>query len=423
MDDTQREAKLANDLRCVAKSPTHRILFVTAEAHPTFRADVRVLFGKYLPRHGLFSDLFALAANERAQEAWPPGKTMLAPATRSKWRKQLVMFKHDLLLLGLARKGYAGVQVRDRILAGVFGLFAAHRAGIPFFYWASYPKPEMRINVATQTDISRRPLRWLISQIRGRLASALLYRGVLRFADHVFVQSDAMKIAFVAKGIASAKITAVPMGVDLEEACQPEAPSSALLAQLKGRRVIVYAGALDKVRQPELMLEALARIRIVQPDVLLMMVGDALDPEDMQSLRACVGRLGLTQHVLFTGWVTPARAMGFMAQAEVGLSTIPRGALYDVSSPTKLAEYFALGLPVVANDLPDQAQVMAESGAGACVPFEPAALAASVLELLRNPDLAHARGRAGRSYVESKRSYAALAHMLADVYHGLLAIE
>jgi hypothetical protein len=36
-----------------------RILFLTAETCPTFRADVTVLFGKYLPRHGIQSDIVA----------------------------------------------------------------------------------------------------------------------------------------------------------------------------------------------------------------------------------------------------------------------------------------------------------------------------------------------------------------------------
>jgi len=228
--------------------------------------------------------------------------------------------------------------------------------------------------------------------------------------------------AFVARGIARERLTAVPMGVDLEEAAAWVAPPPEVMARLKGRRVLVYAGALDRVRQPGMMLEALVRIKAVMPQVLLLMVGGALDPDDLDQLKRRAQELGLADWVHFTGWLSPAQALGCIKQAELGVSTIPRGPLYDVSSPTKLAEYFALGLPVVANDLPDQAQVMRESGAGECVPFEAQALAAAVLDLLREPELASKKGLAGQRYVAAHRSYSVLAMRLAGTYRGLISL-
>ena len=45
-----------------------RLLYLTAEQWPTFRPDVLALFGSYLPRHGIHSDL----ATERAHGAPGP---------------------------------------------------------------------------------------------------------------------------------------------------------------------------------------------------------------------------------------------------------------------------------------------------------------------------------------------------------------
>jgi len=167
--------------------------------------------------------------------------------------------------------------------------------------------------------------------------------------------------------------------------------------------------------------QALAQVRQVQPQALLLMVGGAPESADLAELQALVARLGLGDHVLFTGWVSPAQTLGFVAAAEAGLSMIPRGPLYDVSSPTKLAEYLALGVPAVANDLPDQLQVLRDSGAGACVAFDAAAIAAAVLQLLQDPAQAQALGAAGQRYVEQHRSYAALARTVAGVYRALLS--
>ena len=70
-------------------------------------------------------------------------------------------------------------------------------------------------------------------------------------------------------------------------------------------------------------------------------------------------------HVLLTGWLPQPAALGYAVRAEVGLSPIPRGTLFDVSSPTKLVEYLALGIPGVANDIPDQ-QPCSPTAAPAC---------------------------------------------------------
>ena len=103
-------------------------------------------------------------------------------------------------------------------------------------------------------------------------------------------------------------------------------------------------------------------------------------------------------------------------RAEVGLSPIPRGPLFDVSSPTKLVEYLALGIPSVANDIPDQAQVIDESGAGLCVPMQAPDFAEATLRLLGDPALAARLGQRGPDWVRANRSYDILARRVAQAY-------
>jgi hypothetical protein len=54
-----------------------RILLATAEAHPTHRPDVSVLFGRVLPEHGIDVDLVATTPQATALKAaapWPGGQ-------------------------------------------------------------------------------------------------------------------------------------------------------------------------------------------------------------------------------------------------------------------------------------------------------------------------------------------------------------
>jgi glycosyltransferase involved in cell wall biosynthesis len=94
----------------------------------------------------------------------------------------------------------------------------------------------------------------------------------------------------------------------------------------------------------------------------------------------------------------------------------------SATSPTKLVEYLALGRPVVATDHPEQRRVLAESGAGICVPFDEKELAEAILELLAHPEAAEDMGARGRAWVEANRSYSIIADRLDAVYRQLAGL-
>jgi len=155
-------------------------------------------------------------------------------------------------------------------------------------------------------------------------------------------------------------------------------------------------------------------------ELLLGFAGDAASNDVLAWMRAEIARRGIEQHVLLTGWLPQHLALGYAVRAEVGLSPIPRGTLFDVSSPTKLVEYLALGIPSVANDIPDQQLVIDESGAGLCVPMEAAPFARAVRRLLDDRALAAAFAQRGPVYVKSHRTYAILGQIVAETYTKIL---
>jgi glycosyltransferase involved in cell wall biosynthesis len=131
--------------------------------------------------------------------------------------------------------------------------------------------------------------------------------------------------------------------------------------------------------------------------------------------------LGVAELVVWTGWLESNMAWRYARAAEIGLSPIPRGYLLDMGSPTKALEYMALKLPVVVNDNPDQAQVIAKSGAGLCVKLESHTFAESVIRLLSNDVLRHKMGVEGRRYITRTRAYDSLSSAVAEKYHTLLS--
>lgn len=397
-----------------------RILFITYESHPTFRPDVATLFGKYLPRLGVGSELVTDAPAPSPGNDWGGGRTWLARAPTGRLRRQLAKARHNLKTLARVAAGdYAAVQVRDLPITAALALLIARRKGLPFVYWMSFPLPESQI-IRARAIGPRGGARYWFPLLQGTLGQLALYRCVLRRADHVFVQSEHMRADLATRGVPLSRTTAVPMGVDLERARgELVAPSDD--PRLQGKRVMVHLGVLERQRRSELLLDVLALARRQVPDLVLVLVGDTDDaePEYRAALRARAVELGLDDAVIWTGWLPTEQGWRYLRAAQVALSVIPRGALYDCASPTKVVEYLAFGLPVVVNDQPDQAAVVRESGCGLCVPLTAQAFAAAATELLADPSRCAAMGRDGRQYVARQRSYEVLAARVAAEYARL----
>ncbi|QXP89426.1 glycosyltransferase family 4 protein [Methylococcus capsulatus] len=394
-----------------------RLLYLTREPFPTFRVDVATLFGRYLPRFGVYSDIVAVREGDGGECAWEAGRafTRLARGRGGRIRARLML---ALDLFRLVRADHAAVQVRDRIFGALLGLWAARLRGKPFYYWMSFPFPDYWLERGSPDPSGLAgPGRRLLFRLRGRLSSWLLYRLVLPAADHVFVQSDAMRTMLERHGLPAARMTPVPMGATIPERIEDIPPVDD--PRLAGRRVVVYLGALERARRSEVMIEAMAAVRKEFPQAFLVFVGDAEDPGERLWFDALVRELGLQDHVLFTGWLPAEQARRYLRTAEIGLSPCARTPSLEVASPTKVIEYMAWGVPVVANDLPDQAYLIGETGGGLCVPLTPEGFAAGILQLLRDPAAARRMGEAGRRAIPGLRSYEVIARSLAEKYRQL----
>jgi glycosyltransferase involved in cell wall biosynthesis len=282
----------------------------------------------------------------------------------------------------------------------------------------SYPYAEEYASRFMTIGLSRGWLVWAANALRAVAAKPLFYGWVARRADHLFVQSDAMRSFMVDKGVAPHRMTAVPMAVDVQTLAAVERPVPQP-QRLVGRRVIAYLGQLSRYRQSDFLLEVVAELRKNFPDILLLLVGDGASVDEKDWLRRRIDELGVHDCVWLTGWLPQEQALPLVRCAQVGLSPIPRGPLFDVSSPTKAVEYLALSIPCVANDIPDQRFVLESSGGGVCVPMTVRDFVDAVAGLLADPARAAGLGDAGRRWVLEHRSYHHIAQSVAQAYAGL----
>lgn len=82
-----------------------RLLYLTAETCPTFRADVNVLFGKYLPRHGMHSDIVAgKTPGTEGHVDWGGGEAYLCDVSGGQAKKHIKVLWHGVQHLLSARR-------------------------------------------------------------------------------------------------------------------------------------------------------------------------------------------------------------------------------------------------------------------------------------------------------------------------------
>lgn len=409
-----------NSIDTSSRTGVLRLLQLVPEPLPTFRVDVAVLFGKYLPRHQIECHLVGMAGVGEIKNQGFASTRCSATGGRL-WRE----LSHALLclrvLLACSRKSIDVIQVRDMVPIGLLAMLIARLKGVPFVYWMSYLMCEGRIERARASIAEGGGLRSRLVLVKGLVERAVLYRVVLPGADHVFAQSDAMKSLMVARGAKASKLTAVPMGVDAETLT----PGSVTARRLPGWEnvpVIAYLGTLNRLRCLHQVIDALQLVRLQHPRARLLLIGDAARP-DVAELRAHAAKQGLGDAVHITGWLASCEALPLLAGADVAVSFIPRGEILDTSSPTKLLEYLAIGLPCVGNDNPDQVQVLSRSNAGVLTGSSTGAMARALTDVLVDPVAARKRAAAGPAFIDSTRSYRILAAMVATAYQAIVAKE
>lgn len=396
-----------------------RLLFFLSDPFPPFRADVASLFGKYLPDKGVGSDIVAIQhAIPDGISTWGGGKAFLC--TPSKY-SAVSYIKKSLHCLGVMLKAnrhhYDAIQVRDMPYVALMCMVLARFKRMPFYYWMSYPVPEGQIIRAKEGLAKSFRLKSLLLLMIGHINKRILKWLIIPNVDHLFVQSPQMKRDVLrGSNISEKKITPVCMGVDVDliKKSKLAAIDSPFFAD---RKVIVYLGTLDKVRQIEILFEMLILVRQNIKNAVLVLIGDTKDSTHREWLKAQAIKHHVQDHVLWTGWMAMNDAWRYVLAGDVAVSPFPRGVMLDSASPTKVPEYMALGIPVVCNDNPDQKQAVEMSGAGICVEYTAEQFAASVQLILdEGREKREQRIQQGCEFVKNNRDYAVISLNLAEKY-------
>lgn len=186
---------------------------------------------------------------------------------------------------------------------------------------------------------------------------------------------------------------------------------------------LIHVGSLSRERGAHFLLQVMHALRQTHPNVRLDALGPFHTRADEVAFHATVREFGLTEHVhLRTDRLAYDELGRFISRHQIGL--IPG----QVSAknltpfvPTKLFEYLACGVPVVASALPSIVALRQWGEWGHVVdPDDPAAHARAIAALLDNPDEGRRLGAVGRALVEERCNWEAESRKLMGFYDEVL---
>ncbi|KOX15963.1 glycosyltransferase family 4 protein [Nocardiopsis sp. NRRL B-16309] len=246
---------------------------------------------------------------------------------------------------------------------------------------------------------------------------------VLRAADAVVTLADTMKAEIVERGVAPERIVLAPNAVD--EHLLDKRPDGSAFRESFGiaeaEYVVGSVSSLTHYEGFQTLIEAAALLRDTGREIRVLLVGDGPARPDLLDL---VERHGLGDLCLLPGRVDPDDAL--RAQAALDAMVVPRidARVTRLVTPLKPVEAMALGVPVIASDLPALRELVVDGRAGSLVPpGDPAALADAIMSLDKNEESREERVRAGREEVASRRTWGHNAEIYRTLYGRLGALS
>jgi len=216
---------------------------------------------------------------------------------------------------------------------------------------------------------------------------------------------------FVEKGFNPNKFKIIPNGVNIDlfypmdkEKCRQQS------GFLLNDRIIGFTGSMQFFYEIDCAIKAMPKILRNFPDTRFVVVGREYPfplGHSKDTLRALARQLGVLSKIDFLPPVPYEKVPTYINSFDVCLLPIvKREKWYAGISPLKFREYLACGKPVVASNVPGEAQMVREIGAGLLYePGNPESLADNICTILKDKQLTKQMGENGHKNVLTRGTW------------------
>jgi len=273
--------------------------------------------------------------------------------------------------------------------------------------------------VGLGAKLASKPVIWWV---KGHLENPFLDRLGFQLADRILFLNRTMLDRCYPRliGRYADKIRILSAGVDLQEIDQAaDRDTQCLKGELNWRADrlnLILLARLSPLKGVDLLLEAMLKIRQVQPQVALYLVGDDVTPEYLDylsGLREFISRHQLND-VYFTGW--RADCLRILSLMDILVQPSRQEGV-----PGAILEAMAMRKPVVATRVGGIQEVVSHGESGLLVEAEDVhGLAQAIILLAQDPQLRRRLGERGRQIAFHDYSIDAQMDKLQAIYREIV---
>jgi len=196
----------------------------------------------------------------------------------------------------------------------------------------------------------------------------------LKKSDTIFTVGPQLKRYLEHNEIDSDKIKIFPHGVDLNIFDKKVHHSKKF-----DRFTVIHTGAPTNERGLEQIIDCFTSLKSIDPTIRFLNIGVSEKNEPI--LKNLIKEKGIEGNFEYKMQVSPEELSYYLSRCHVGLSLLENKGYYRTSPPQKLFEYFALALPVIANDIPTNTQYVSNLKNGVIINYNSDELMSSILKL------------------------------------------
>ena len=315
----------------------------------------------------------------------------------------------------LQKHGFEVTVIDEPDDAIATGILAAHladaRADVIHNHMYRAEVVGTRAAIALATAGNRRP--WVISTVHSSRVRPGEDQEELRqltpSMDRLIVVSKAIDAKVVAEGRLGAPRVLIYNGVDLERYDHLE-PCCTLRDEYEmdpTSPIVGVVGRLELEKGHPTLLEAWPLVLEQVPGAYLIIVGEG---SRQSALRQIAREQGIERHVIFTGRRDDIPAV----TASLDVAVLPS---YREAQGLTILEAMAMSRPVVASNVGGIPEMVRDGVTGLLVPpCDPPALAAAIVRLLQDHQLADTLARAGHDLVHDRFCIQLMVNAVQELY-------
>lgn len=177
------------------------------------------------------------------------------------------------------------------------------------------------------------------------------------------------------------------------------------------KRMVCYSGAIWNERGLDTMCGAVSGIQ----NTKMIIAGRIDHPRKKEFID------NLSSNIEYKGFLTREKVFEIYEDATAGLCLFKPYPNNMIDPPTKIFEYMAAGIPVIASDFKSMSDIVVKYKCGICVnPLDIKQIQDAIEYLMNNPVEAEIMGRNGREAIFSKMNWEQHSEILLNEYKQLV---